>query len=134
MPAIQSGYKLFLKLRDSGTGATKLAHILKAFETDRKGRVTKEVPADELVDYINESPDEVIPAVTKLKAESFHLYGDYTPAPPPKSDGDFQEIEATFDPLPDGEPEDAPAKPKAAKPTPFERAKPSRRKSRLAAD
>ncbi len=124
MPAINSGFKLFTKLRDSGTGSSKLAHILKAFKLNRKGEPTEDLKAEDLLEYINESPDEVIPDVTKLKAESFHLYGEYTPMPPPKADADFTELEATFTLHPDGEPEEAPKKGKKVKAVAKKKAKP----------
>ncbi len=124
MPAINSGFKLFTKLRDSGTGSSKLAHILKAFKLNRKGEPTEDMKAEDLLEYISESPEELIPEVTKLKAESFHLYGEYTPLPPPKPDADFTDLEAAFELLPDGEPEEAPKKGKKTKATAKKKAKP----------
>ena len=119
MPAITSGFKLILKLRDSGTGSSKLSHIMDLWKqcnkVDFKGKPNADIQAEDVLDYITNSPEEVIPEVTKMKARDFHLYGEYTPVPPPKADADFADLEATFDLLPDGEPEEAPKKVKAAK-------------------
>lgn len=119
MPAIKSGFKLLTKLRDSGTGASKLSHIIDLWrqhnKVDLKGKPNGDIDAEDVVEYIENSPDELVPEVTKLKARDFHLYGEYTPVQPPKADADFADLEATFELLPDGEPEETPAKGKKAK-------------------
>lgn len=101
MPKLTSGYDLFCRLRDSGTGETKLEHILSWFPKNRKGELTEDIDADELNDMIQavEDPD-LIPPVTKLKAESIYLTGDYVPAVQKTDKKDFTKVKAVFTPTP----------------------------------
>ena len=97
MPKLTSGYDLFCRLRDSGTGDTKLDHMLSWFPKNRKGELTEDLPADEFLDMIQAVDDDaLIPPVTKLKAESFYLTGEYVPVVQTTDRKDYKKVKPLF--------------------------------------
>ena len=105
MPAINSGWKLFSKLAESGTGKSKLDHLFPLFKPNRKGKPTQEVDAEDFLEFMDELDDEFVPPTTKEKAHSFHLTGDYQFKCVPIAADKFELPDAPFATLPDGEPE-----------------------------
>ena len=109
MPKIKSGSRLLEKLADSGTGKTKLDVIHSWFTLNRRQEIVEDIPADELVEMIQEQPDDVLPPTTKAKAEAFHLTGKFVPPPLQKAVDElnaYKSLSLAFKPEEDGDDED----------------------------
>lgn len=109
MPKVKSGHRLFTLLTESGTGKSKLDVIFGWFKKNRKGVITEDIPAEELLEMIEEQDDDVIPPTTKEKARQLQATGVYVPPPVPTVIDealDYLKTEVAFEPEPDSEEED----------------------------